>query len=110
MGLSDLSPEDLVAWVRASCQAQGVRERVTDPLVLRQVCVLLGSPTGGSPAQPRSGSRRGAGANLQPPHGLDAGGVQGSGSWLAGADHGVVEDGFHDRALPGQVEGRPLSA
>ena len=110
MGLSDLSEADLVAWVERSCQVQGVQVKVTDPFVLRDVSVLLGSQSGGSPAVPRSGSRRAAGADSQTPHRLHTVGVQGAGSALAGADHGMVEDGFYDRALPRQVQTRPLSA
>ena len=34
--------EALVAWVRASCQAQGVPEKITDPATLREVGALLG--------------------------------------------------------------------
>ena len=110
MGLSELSADALAAWVRASCAAQGVAVRVTDPRVLRDVSVLLGLSPGREPAQARSGSRRPAGGDLQTPHGLDAGRVQGAGSGLTRGDHGVVEDGLHDGPLPGQVQRRPLSA
>lgn len=34
--------EALVAWVRASCEAQGVPEKITDPTTLREVGALLG--------------------------------------------------------------------
>lgn len=45
--LAGLSEEDLVAWVEASCAAQGVPVKVTDPAVVRGVCALLGqAPTG----------------------------------------------------------------
>jgi hypothetical protein len=33
----------LVAWVQASCQAQGVPEKVTDPAALRRIGDLLGA-------------------------------------------------------------------
>lgn len=32
----------LIAWVKASCQAQGVPEKVSDLGALREVAVLLG--------------------------------------------------------------------
>mgnify|MGYP001331189652 CR=1 FL=1 len=54
MGLSGLSPEDLAAWVAASCEAQGVPEHVTDPLVVSRVSALLGqarAPGARAPAQ-----------------------------------------------------------
>lgn len=38
-----LSRERIVALVRASRTAQGLPERITDPLVLRDVSVLLAS-------------------------------------------------------------------
>lgn len=43
-------------WVRESCQAQGVPEKVTEPGVLHQVGVLFGSASGG---------RRAPGASAQ---------------------------------------------
>ena len=36
------TPEAVQAWVAASCAAQGVPEKVTDPVVIRKVAVLLG--------------------------------------------------------------------
>ena len=110
MGLSDLSEADLAAWVKRSCQAQGIQAKVTDPLVLRDVSVLLGTQSGASPAQPRSGSRRAAGADSQTPHRLHTVGVQGAGSVLAWSDHSVVQHGADDCTLTGQVQVRPLSA
>jgi hypothetical protein len=36
--------EEVVAsWVDASCRAQGIPVKITDPLALHQVCVLLGA-------------------------------------------------------------------
>lgn len=40
-----LSGELIAALVRASRLAQGLPERITDPLVLRNVSVFLGSST-----------------------------------------------------------------
>ena len=38
--------EALVAWVRASCEAQGVPEKVSDPVALRRIGDLLGTAAG----------------------------------------------------------------
>ena len=40
----------LVAWVKDSCQAQGLPEKVTDPAVLGTVGVLLGGTAQGARA------------------------------------------------------------
>lgn len=37
----------VVAWVKASCEAQGVPVKVEDSRVLREVGVLLGGGAGG---------------------------------------------------------------
>lgn len=47
MGLSNLTREELAAWVTASCQEQGVPVKVTHPSVIRQVGTLLGAPAEG---------------------------------------------------------------
>ncbi|GAB2767856.1 hypothetical protein GCM10027020_20870 [Nocardioides salsibiostraticola] len=57
MGLSHLTDEELAAWVTASCEAQGVPVRVTDPTVVRRVGTLLGAATAGTRARKRSGTR-----------------------------------------------------
>lgn len=41
--MSGIDPEVLKAWVRSSCEAQGVPEKVTDPAVLHQIGWLLGA-------------------------------------------------------------------
>ncbi len=41
--MSGVDPAVLAAWVRASCEAQGVPEKVTDPAVLHRVSTLLGA-------------------------------------------------------------------
>lgn len=38
----DIDRDALIAWVRASCEAQGVPEKITDPTTLREVGALLG--------------------------------------------------------------------
>ena len=110
MGLSDLPADHLASWVDASCAAQGVPARVTDPLVLARVLVLLGGEAAGPRAHARSASTRPDADRSQPPHGLHAVRVQGAGPEDSRADAGVVEDREHDGVLAGQVEARPLSA
>lgn len=41
--VSGIDPAALAAWVRASCEAQGVPEKVTDPAALRRIGDLLGT-------------------------------------------------------------------
>ena len=41
-----VEPELIAAWVQASCQAQGVPEKVTDLAALREIGVLLGAGMG----------------------------------------------------------------
>jgi hypothetical protein len=36
-----MSPDELAAWVAASCATQGLQVKVTDPATLRRVGVLL---------------------------------------------------------------------
>lgn len=36
-----MGPDELAAWVAASCAAQGLQVKVTDPATLRRVGVLL---------------------------------------------------------------------
>jgi len=55
-----VSPETLAAWVLASCAAQGLQVKVTDPSTIRRVGTLMGvgvsargKPSGRSRAEPR---------------------------------------------------------
>ena len=41
--MSAVDAEELAAWVRASCEAQGVPEKITDPAVLARIGALLGA-------------------------------------------------------------------
>ena len=43
--------EAVIAWVHRTCRAQGVPEKVSDPLVLREVGVLLGARAEGPRAR-----------------------------------------------------------
>ena len=38
--------EVIAAWVKATCQAQGITEKVTDVAALREIGVLLGAGVG----------------------------------------------------------------
>ncbi len=105
-----LSPEALAAWVTASCQAQGVPVKVTDPGTVDQVRVLLGGTPTEIPAQARSARRGSVGERLQTPARIDSGRVDGAGSTCPGLDDSVIEDRTDNRSLPGEVQVRPLTA
>ena len=110
MGLSDVSTQELAAWVDASCAEQGVPVKVTDPTTLRRVSALLGVATPGVRARKRSGTRDPGVTDSEPPHGTDAGRVEHSDTWSARLDDGVVEQGADDRVLARQGQGVPRSA
>ena len=44
--MSGIDPAALAAWIRATCEAQGVPEKVTDPAALRRIGDLLGTVAG----------------------------------------------------------------
>lgn len=107
MGLSNLSPEELAAWVSASCAAQGVPVKVSDPTMVRRVGALLGAPDRGEAGSQRSGNRLApAGASVGPDN-VHAGRVHGLGSGCSGSDHDVVDQCGDDRSLTGEVQVRP---
>lgn len=110
MGLSDLSVAQLAAFVTASCEAQGLPLHVQDPASLRTVAKLLGGMPAEGGEQARSAVAPSAGDRLDPPGGLDALRIKRPCPGLAGQDHGMVENGAHDRVLPVEVEGLPLGA
>ena len=110
MGLSHLSPEALAAFVRASCVASGVTEKVTDPLVVRRVGVLLGAAPGAGRERKRSGTRTGHAGGSVAPDDVDSGGVDRGGSARAGTDCGVVDERGDDGVLSGQVQFRPRAS
>jgi hypothetical protein len=110
VGLSPLPASVVAAWVQASCAAQGVPIKVTDPTILRRVGVLLGAVSEGPRVRKRSGTRGPSGSGSVTPLGSDAGGVHGLSSLAAGTDHDVIDQGFHDGVLPRQVQGVPRSA
>lgn len=99
MGLSGIPPDELAAWVEASCAAQGVPVKVTDPTVRRRVGVLLGASEA-----PRGGAR-GAGDHEAPraasgaPNDRDPVGVEPLDSRRSGPNLGVVDHRGDDGAL-----------
>lgn len=110
MGLSSLSANEVAAWVAASCAAQGVPIKVTDPTVIRRVGALLGAAEPAGRARKRSGTRPAGVAGSVAPHDGHAGGVQDSGTGGAGSDHRVVDQGCDDGVLAREVQGVPGAA
>jgi hypothetical protein len=86
--LGEVDHYQVVAWVRASCEAQGLPEKVSDAAVLHSVAVLLRPALAGSPIPKRRYSRR----------------VKLVAATNGGGDGDVVEDGGNDAALPGEGE------
>ena len=81
-----LTGAELAAWVTASCLAQGVPTKVTDPHVLSHVGTLLTGRAG------RTAPARSAGGAHRP------------------AGRGVVQDRPDDRVLTSQVQPAPRFA
>jgi len=92
--LSEFDHDQVVAWVRASCEAQGWPEKITDATVLRKVAVLLRPALAGSPIPKRRYSR----------------GVKFVAATNRGGNSDVVEDGGNEAPLPSQGEFGPLAA
>lgn len=102
--MARLIGEALAAFVAASCARSGVALKVTDALVVQRVTVLLTGTAGAA------GGSRGAAVRSDSPHKVSSGRLEAPRSDTAGSDDRVVEDGFDDRGLAGQIEVRPLSA
>lgn len=108
-----MNPVDLAAWVARSCEAQGVPVKVTDPVTLRDVVVLLGGSGGGASRVAASGTRvarllprgerRGPAALAlsQTPDETDSFGSEAWAALQAGPDADVVNDGPDDCLLAG---------
>jgi hypothetical protein len=103
--MAGLTADVLAAWVAASCVEQGLSVKVSDPVALRRVGVLMGAA--GTVGQPRRGGGRAR--RSQPPDRPDPAGVEPSGAGR-GTDHGVVEQRGDDGSLPIEVERGPLCA
>ena len=102
-GLSDF---DLAAFVSASCERCGVAVKITDPLVHGRVAVLLSGRAARGAAERDPGWRAGS----QSPDKIHAVGVEPSTTLRGRGDDGVVEDGFDNGVLPGEVEFGPLAS
>jgi hypothetical protein len=59
MGVTRATPEEVRAWVKATCAAQGIPVKVTDPAVLAATVALLGQTR-------QTGSRRPGSKRLRP--------------------------------------------
>lgn len=105
-----LTPEALAAWVTASCQAQGVPVKVTDPGTVDRVRVLLSGVPTESHAHARSARGGSVGERLQTPARIDPGRVERPGTHGARLDGRVVENSAHDGSLPVEVQIGPLTA
>jgi hypothetical protein len=44
MSVNGMSEEQFLAWLQASCDASGVPLKVSDPIAIRNVAILLGAP------------------------------------------------------------------
>lgn len=102
-----LSGEALAAWVAESCVAQGVPVKVTDPVVVARVGVLLTGRGSAGPQAQRGPA--GAGRSELPDRG-HSGRIEAGAGVRAGSDHGVVEDGGDDGALAVEGKSGPLVA
>lgn len=89
------TPDQVEAWVRASCALQGVAVKVADADVLGRVVALLGHSGKERPSAPQRGRARPA-ASSEPPRRLDAVRVETLRSPDAGPHRGVVEDGVNN--------------
>ena len=93
---------DLAAWVTASCAAQGVPVKITDPVTITKICVRLNTTL-----VPATG-RRGRSVSEGPDR-VHAGRVEPRDPG-AGTDDRVIEDAADHRGLTGQPEARPLAS
>ena len=69
--MAGVTPEQVRAWVEASCAEQGVEVAVSDPATVVRIVVLLGGP-GRAAADRRAAAR----AALQPPDRTHSVGVE----------------------------------
>jgi hypothetical protein len=104
--MARLTRDELVAFVAASCARSGVPVRITDPVAVARVAVLLAGRDAGPTAQRRAADRPAS----DPPNEIDPARIESSTTAFGGGDHGMIEDGPHDRMLSGQVQIGPLCA
>jgi hypothetical protein len=105
-------PEDLAVQVAAlverTCAEQGVPVHVVDRATVDQVVALLGRTDAGGRAQARSASTAPAPAGSEAPDRTHAVDGDVTGAPHAGQDLDVVDQGFDDGGLPGEVQAFPL--
>lgn len=107
--MGGVDPDRVAAWVQASCVAQGVPVKVTDPVVLGRLSTLLSGTSGRRTRQ----AERGGDARLarsQLPDRTDPLGTEVVGTGDLRGDDSVVEHGPDDGALPVEVEPGPLGS
>lgn len=105
-----IDQEWLAAWVQESCAAQGVPVKVSDPVVVDRVGVLLGVAAGGRRAHGAAAPSTHPPQASQPPDRADAARVQPACAGGARADDRVVQQRRDDRRLPFQVQLGPAFA
>jgi hypothetical protein len=103
-----LTADEIAAWVRRSCDAQGLPVRVRDPATIERVRILLGGAPAEAWAPARSASTGSAGARLQPPDGIDSIRADRAGAVDTGSDDRVVKNSAHDRCLSTEIQSFPL--
>ncbi len=100
----------MVEWLRASCERQGVPVVVRDPSVVAQVAALLGQTAAvrrrGRDETIRSAARDGS----QPPLRLNPVDIHGTRPGAAGSNDDMIKNGLHDSLPAVQPEGLPLRA
>ena len=101
-------PVWMAAFVKASCDAQGIAVKVTAPVVLARVGALLGVTTGGRRAHGAPAPSTPAPAvTSQPPNGLLPGRLEPASTGDTRTDDRVVQQRAHDRRLSFEVLVRP---
>lgn len=105
MGAVVMSGFDLAAFVEASCRRSGVPVKVSDSVVRDRVALLLSGRAVRGDA-PASRGRRPS----DPPDQVDPVRIEDGTAFVGAGDHSMVQHGFDDGVLPGEVEVGPLSA
>jgi hypothetical protein len=101
-----VTPDQVAAFVAATCAAQGIAVKVTDPGAIRDVVTLLGGARGPSRAGTRSARAVGTRDRLEQPHRTDPGLVEASAP-VTGLDDDVIDDRSDNGDLLAQGERRP---
>lgn len=105
MGHVGLSAEQVAEWVIASCAAQGVAAKVTDPTVIGQVRTLL---NGAAPDGLTRSGKRPALHRSKPPGRPHSAGIEPVADGRT--DDRMIEHRSDDGALTVEVQLGPLSA